>query len=220
MTRKPERNKTKHWALAVLCLLREREMHPYEMRRLLRERHKEERLLLKAGSLYHAIGWLEQESLIEPVQTNRQGKRPERTVYRIKPAGEERLLSWLQELLSTPVREAASFAVALDHAIHLPPEQVAEQLEKRASLLQPRIQELEYVLQLLAPKIGRVNLLEIEFECALCKSELAWTRLVASDLRSGRLTWDLAQILSYLRSAPTPSAGEQVVNSAPSSIGN
>jgi DNA-binding PadR family transcriptional regulator len=195
-------------------------MHPYEMRRLLRERHKEERLLLKAGSLYHAIGWLEQESLVEAVQTSRQGKRPERTVYRIKPAGEERLLIWLQELLSTPAREVASFAVALDHAIHLPPEEVAEQLEKRVGLLQPRIQELEYVLQLLAPKVGRVNLLEIEFECALCKSELAWTQQVASDLRSGRLTWDLAQILSYLRNTATPSAGEQAVNSAPSANGN
>jgi DNA-binding PadR family transcriptional regulator len=218
--RSPERNKTKHWALAVLCLLREREMHPYEMRRLLRERHKEERLLLKAGSLYHAIGWLEQESLIEPVQTSRQGKRPERTVYRIKPAGEERLLSWLRELLSTPIKEAASFAVALDHAIHLPPEGVAEQLEKRAGLLQPRIQELEYVLQLLGPKIGRVNLLEIEFECAMCKSELTWIRQVAMDLRSGGLTWDLAQVLRYLRSAATPSAAEPAGNSAASSNGD
>ena len=54
-SRSAQRN---HWALAVLCLLRERHMHPYEMRRLMRERHKEERLRLKAGSLYHAIGWL------------------------------------------------------------------------------------------------------------------------------------------------------------------
>jgi DNA-binding PadR family transcriptional regulator len=195
-------------------------MHPYEMRRLLRERHKEERLLLKAGSLYHAIGWLEQESLVEAVQTSRQGKRPERTVYRIKLAGEERLLNWLQELLSTPVKEATAFAVALDHAIHLPPEGVAEQLEKRAGLLQPRIQELDYVLQLLAPKIGRVNLLEIEFEHAMCKSELAWIRQVASDLRSGQLTWDLAQILSCLQSAATPAAAEPAVNSVQSSNGD
>ena len=144
----------------------------------------------------------------------------ERTVYRIKPAGEERLLRWLQELLSTPVKEAASFAVALDHAIHLPPDGVAQQLEKRAGLLQPRIQELEYVLRVLAPKIGRVNLLEVEFECEMCKSESAWIRQVVSDLRAGRLTWDLGQILSYLRSAATPSAAEPSVNSAPSFNGH
>src|SRR4030095_2870823 len=201
MPRAEQNAKSKLWALAVLCLLRERPMHPYQMRVLMRERHKEDRLSLKAGSLYHAIGWLEKLQLVEAVPTTRQGKRPARTVYRLTKSGERELLNWLRELLSTPVREASSFAVALDHSVHLPPNEAAAQFESRAALLQPRLHEMEYILRTLAPTIGRVNLLEVEFEHAICQAELSWVRQTARELRSGSLAWNIEQILSYLRSA-------------------
>ena len=43
------------WSLAVLAMLRERSMHPYEMQRVMHQRHTDELLSLKRGSLYHAI---------------------------------------------------------------------------------------------------------------------------------------------------------------------
>jgi len=46
------------WAPTVLCLLGKRPMHPYEMQRLIRRRRKDDFLVLKQGSLYHAIGRL------------------------------------------------------------------------------------------------------------------------------------------------------------------
>jgi DNA-binding PadR family transcriptional regulator len=52
----PERRNL--WALTILCLLRQRPMHPYEIQRLIREYHKDEFLDLKRGSLYHAIAQL------------------------------------------------------------------------------------------------------------------------------------------------------------------
>jgi DNA-binding PadR family transcriptional regulator len=205
----------KHWALAVLGLLREREMHPYEMRQLMRERHKDDRLGMKPGSLYHAIAWLEQNALIESVETSRHGNRPERTIYRITKTGEEALLNWLRELLAAPAKEPSSFAVALDHAVHLTPVETAELLEKRALLLDPRLKEMDYTLEAITPKAGRVNLLEIEFEQVLCRAELAWIRELVADLRSGGLTWDLEQILGYLRSAaPKTSAGSETIASS------
>jgi DNA-binding PadR family transcriptional regulator len=190
-----------HWALAVLALLREREMHPYEMRCLMRERHKEERLVLKAGSLYHAIAWLERSRLIEAVRTNRQGKRPERTIYRITKSGKGKLLTWLRELVSIPVREPSSFAVALDHLVHLSPIEAAEHFEQRVKKLEPRLKEMDGVLQMLTPRIGRINLLEVEFERALCQAQVSWLQQVLRDLRSGSLAWDIEQILRYLRVA-------------------
>ena len=190
-----------HWALAVLALLREREMHPYEMRRLMRERNKEERLVLKAGSLYHAIAWLERGHLIEAIRTERQGKRPERTTYRITKTGKGALLKWLKELIAIPLRESASFVVALDHLVHLSPTEAAVQLDQRLKLLEPRLKEMDGVLQMLAPKIGRINLLEVEFERALCQAEVSWLRQVVRDLRSGALAWDIELILRYLRAA-------------------
>ena len=42
-------------ALAVLALLFERPMHPYEMGVILRQRHKEDSIKLRYGSLYTVI---------------------------------------------------------------------------------------------------------------------------------------------------------------------
>jgi DNA-binding PadR family transcriptional regulator len=188
-----------HWGLAVLALLREREMHPYEMRRLMRERHKEERLVLKSGSLYNAIEWLEKDRLIKAVRTSRQGKRPQRTVYRITSAGEAELLKWLREFISMPVREPSTFAVALDHFIHLSPADAATQIEARIKRLEPQVEQMAGMVKMLTPKIGRINLLEIEFEKALVHAEIRWLQELLGDIRSGALAWDINQILEYLR---------------------
>src|SRR5262245_47080897 len=88
------------WSLTVLCLLRARPMHPYEMQRLIREWHKDEFLDLKRGSLYHAIERLRGAGLIDPVKTSREGRRPERTVYRLTAGGEQAVLDWLGEMLA------------------------------------------------------------------------------------------------------------------------
>ena len=80
------------WEIAVLALLRERPMHPYEMQRLLKERHTEDLLPLKRGSLYHAIDRLVKSGLIEAVETTREGNRPQRTTYRLADGGEAEFL--------------------------------------------------------------------------------------------------------------------------------
>ena len=77
-------------------------MHPYEMQRLIRERKKDEFLDLKRGSLYQNIGRLDQAGLIAKLETTRDGRRPERTVYRLTEAGERDLLAWLRDLLANP----------------------------------------------------------------------------------------------------------------------
>src|SRR5215831_19269698 len=83
------------WSLAVLALLRERSMHPYELQRVMHQRHTDELLALKRGSLYHAINQLQRDGLIEPIEISREGRRPERTVYQITPDGEDELVGWL-----------------------------------------------------------------------------------------------------------------------------
>jgi DNA-binding PadR family transcriptional regulator len=59
-------------ALAVLVLLYERPMHPYEMAATLRERHKEESIKLRYGSLYTVIEMLEGSGTIFARQTSRE----------------------------------------------------------------------------------------------------------------------------------------------------
>src|ERR1700683_2242161 len=74
-------------ALAVLVLLYERPMHPYEMAATLRERRKEDSIKLRYGSLYTVIELLVKAAFICAKRTSREGNRPERTVYEITAAG-------------------------------------------------------------------------------------------------------------------------------------
>jgi DNA-binding PadR family transcriptional regulator len=177
------------WALTVLCLLFERPMHPYEMQRLIRQRKKDDFLDLKRGSLYHAIGKLQRAGLIEAIAVTREGKRPERTTYRITTEGSEELVAWLRELLTNTARETSHFFAALSFIPVLSPADALQQLQDRAGLLATEIAEMERVLQSLLPKIGRVVLLELEYSLVLRRAELAWLNGVTEDLRMERLTW-------------------------------
>src|ERR1700736_5770651 len=120
------------WALAVLGLLREGAMHPYEMQRQMHIRHTDDLLALKRGSLYHAINQLQRNGLIEPVETSREGRWPERTVYRITADGDDELAVWLRDLLSTHIREPSQFMAAMAHVSNLTPPDALQQLQMRA----------------------------------------------------------------------------------------
>jgi DNA-binding PadR family transcriptional regulator len=185
------------WELTVLCLLRLRPMHPYEMQRLIREWHKDEFLDLKRGSLYHAIARLQRAGWIDPVETLREGRRPERTVYRLTEAGEREGIEWLRQLLAKPVREPTQFFAALSFLPHLPPDMAVNQLQERIGLLQSEIDSLDMVLKMMVPKIGRLVLVEVEYVRAMRQAELAWTRSLIEDLRTGNLAWDPEVIRQY-----------------------
>src|SRR5215472_10811392 len=101
------------WEIAVLALLREAPMHPYQMQRLLHLRHKDEILVLKRGSLYHAIGRLMRSGLIAVKGTGREGKRPERTTYRILPAGRDALMNTHRKIVATRRRESSEFMAGM-----------------------------------------------------------------------------------------------------------
>lgn len=177
------------WALTVLCLLRERPMHPYEMQRLIRQRHNDQFLDLKRGSLYHAIERLQKTHLIEAVETSREGRRPERTIYRLTELGEREVLEWLRELLAKPACEPSPFVAALSFMAHLSVEDALDHLATRVVRLEMGIVALSAVLDNLMPRIGRACLVEAEYMRALRKAELDWVRSVIDDIRAGRLTW-------------------------------
>src|ERR1700719_1471490 len=100
-------------ALAVLACLHERPMHPYEMASTMRERGKEQSIKLNYGSLYTVVDNLAKHGLIEGAAARREGRRPERTVYRLTDSGRVRLDAWMSELLAAPVKEYPQFEAAL-----------------------------------------------------------------------------------------------------------
>src|SRR5580658_6177362 len=96
-------------ALAVLALLFERPMHPYEMAATMKQRHKEESIKLRYGSLYTVIELLLARDLIRARETSREGRRPERTVYALTGTGYDILRDWMRDLLRDPVKEYPQF---------------------------------------------------------------------------------------------------------------
>src|SRR5918911_13423 len=129
-------------ALAVLALLFERPMHPYEMVSTLRERGKHESVRFKYSSLYSVVEALQREGLIVGLETRREGRRPERTVYGLTKAGRAEFLTWLRELLREPVKEYTQFAAGLSFIPALPPTEAAALLDERVRLLEEEVGEM------------------------------------------------------------------------------
>jgi DNA-binding PadR family transcriptional regulator len=178
-------------ALAVLGLLQERPMHPYEMAATLRERHKDSSFKINSGSLYDTVEALARESWIEPVETVRDGRRPERTVYAFTALGQREFLGWIDELIRTPVPEYPKFIAAVSYLGALGPDRARDALAERAGQLERRIEEATAAL---ADTVGsgRVpRLFMIEVECALhsWRAELDWTRQTITEIRTGALPW-------------------------------
>jgi len=176
-------------ALAVMALLYERPMHPYEMVTLMRERGKHESVRLRYSSLYSVVSALEREGLILPKETVREGKRPERTIYEITDAGREEFLTWLRELLREPVKEYTQFAAGLSYLPGLPPEEAMALLEERVGRLEAETGEMRSRLDYARERynLPRLFLVESEHELMLREAELEWVRGLIKDMEAGAL---------------------------------
>src|SRR6202165_2831270 len=100
-------------ALAVMNLLMEQPMHPYEMKSKMKERGHDQVVKIKGGSIYDTVERLEQGGFIKSQETSREGRRPERTVYAITETGRDEITSWMREMLAQPVNDYPQFAAAL-----------------------------------------------------------------------------------------------------------
>lgn len=183
------------WEVALLCLLLEKPMHPYEMQQLLAQRRKDKVLGLKRGSLYHAIGRLERWGLIQTVGTGRDGQRPERTTYEISEAGRTSLSSRLHSLLADVRWEASSFMASMSFLVYLPVGDALTHLQQRIERLEAAIEAGETEIREAEGRAGRINLLESEYAVTLQRAELDWVSGLVDDLKNGRLTWNLDEIL-------------------------
>jgi DNA-binding PadR family transcriptional regulator len=173
-------------ALAVLSCLHERPMHPYEINTTLRSRGKEQSIKLNYGSLYSVVEALQKHGLITAHATTRAGRRPERTVYEITPAGVEEFEDWLAELLSTPVREYTSLEAGLSLMAGLPPDEAARLLDQRADNLRIELRSLEGAAQV-GEEMGLPEVFTVEghYRHAMLTAELAFVRDVVKRIRSG-----------------------------------
>ena len=176
--------------LAALSLLVEEPMHPYEMYQLLMARHEDRLVKVRPGTLYHAVGRLEEQGLVLATGTDREGNRPERTTYDISEAGREALTRRLQDMLARPANEYPSFPLAVSEAYNLPAGVVIELLDRR-------LVDLQEQLEFLAAAEGRVRMkgverkywIDMEYQQTMLRAEAGWIRDLQEQLRSGHLAW-------------------------------
>jgi DNA-binding PadR family transcriptional regulator len=174
-------------ALAVLATVIERPMHPYEMASLMRARGKENDMEIKWGSLYRVVENLVKHGFLAVAQSERQGGRPERTVYQITDAGRAELVDWTRELLAVPVDKPGPFTAGLSVLGVLAPDDVAGLLAERAERLAAEIDDAATALAGYLEEVPRLFLVEVEYQLAMRRAQLAWVRSLHDEITDGTL---------------------------------
>ncbi|MEU0533854.1 PadR family transcriptional regulator [Amycolatopsis tolypomycina] len=173
--------------LAVLSVVQERPMHPYEMAAVLKQRGKDADMPIKWGSLYTVVANLEKHGFVEAVESVKDGGRPERTVYRITPAGREEFEDWVRELVGTVDREPPRFKAGLSMIGVLGPDQAISRLRERLEQLEQRAAAHRAALDQLRPLMPRLFLVEVEYDLAMTEAEARWVRGFLEELTTGAL---------------------------------
>lgn len=180
-------------ALAVLSCLRQRAMHPYEMAQTMRAQQHDSAVRLNFGSLYNTVAVLARAGYITALAVDRQGARPERTVYEITDTGRAELASRLRNLLGQPNKEYTLFSAGLTFMTALPPADVLTQLEARVGHLRKEIDHDRLALAdarsgtVTGQPVPRVFLVEDEYQLAAKEAELSFVTALMRDIRDRTL---------------------------------
>ncbi|MFD3840355.1 PadR family transcriptional regulator [Streptomyces sp. NPDC058642] len=118
-------------ALAVPAPLWPKPMHPYEIAQTLRRQGKDSSTKINYGSLHTVVQNLQKHGFVEVTDVERQGDRPERTVYGITEAGRQETAEWMPDLVAFPAKEYPIFETALSLLGVLHPGGVGPRLPRR-----------------------------------------------------------------------------------------
>jgi DNA-binding PadR family transcriptional regulator len=159
-------------ALAVLSYLVQGPMHPYELSRTLRHNGDARSIKFNHGSLYMVVAQLAKAGFITEQETNRDGQRPERTVYALTDAGRQELHDWMHDLLGEPEHEYPNFAAALSLIAALPPSEAVPLLRHRLVRLAELCTDSRTLIDTaLATGLPGLFLVEEEYRLALLSAE-------------------------------------------------
>ncbi|MET8099513.1 PadR family transcriptional regulator [Streptomyces sp. NPDC005236] len=174
-------------ALAVMTTLWQKPMHPYEIAQTLRRQGKDSSTKINYGSLYTVVQNLEKHGFVEVTDVERQGNRPERTIYGITEAGREEMTEWLSDLMAVPAREYPIFETALSLMGVLPPDDVARLLAERLGSLEVQAASARGGLAKLYETLPRLFLVETEYQLHMIEAQAEWVRGFLAELRDGTL---------------------------------
>ncbi|MFT4216106.1 MAG: PadR family transcriptional regulator [Micropruina sp.] len=173
----------------VLALLREGDMHPYEMIRLMRQRHGDRLVPVTNGTMYHTVARLARAGLLAEVGTDRDGNRPERTTYSLTVDGRDAVADWVRREL-VRIDRPAEFRVALAEAHNLDRHEVVQLLTARqATLTAEHTMHREGLRASRQREVPEQYLIEIDRQAALLDAELRWTAAFLTRLDNTTIAW-------------------------------
>jgi DNA-binding PadR family transcriptional regulator len=177
-------------ALAALEVLHEGPRHPYEIHQVMQERQTGRLVKLTAGSLYHAIDRLAGDGLVETVQTTREGRRPERTVYRMTDAGRDAFAQRVRAITAEPATEFPQFALAIAILHNLDRKDALSQLRRRTMALEATIAAGRAVRErLLKRDLQPMYWIDVEYLLRMKEAELAFTEELLDRLTTNVIAW-------------------------------
>ncbi|QOR67965.1 PadR family transcriptional regulator [Cytobacillus suaedae] len=121
--------------LIVLGLLRNKEMHGYEIQTIIQESRMDRWSNVLSGSIYYALNKMENEQIIEVVKEERTGARI-RKIYKITENGEQQYQQLLRENLKLqPHSLKSDFMLSLAMIQQLPKDEARSILEENLAQL-------------------------------------------------------------------------------------
>jgi len=161
-------------------------VHGYEVRRELVTWRAQEWASVKPGSIYNALKTLTSDGFLEVVSTDQVGGRPERTTYRLTPAGEDEFRVLLREGWWTvrpvidPLMGAISFLSLIART-----EAIAA-LEERITQIRGHLRHGEFVIAAHDGTESPHHVREMmRLMDARMASEIGWTEQFLARLRAG-----------------------------------
>jgi len=172
--------------LVILGLLRERPLYGYEIKHII-EDHMGDWTSIAFGSIYFALGKLDEEGYIHQVATEQEGGRPSRSVYEITPAGQGEFLRLLREIWGQVERQYFDFDVALFFMRALPADEVQGYLQKRIAQLEAVLAHLDAhrAEQLADQDVPRLANTIFDHSYVHLQAELDWTRDLLDKVSQG-----------------------------------
>jgi len=172
--------------LVILGLLQERPLYGYEIKQLIEE-HMGDWTAIAFGSIYFALGKLDEEGFIEKVATEQEGNRPSRSVYRITGAGRDEFQRLLRQVWREMKQQTYDLDIGLFFIDALPPQEVRESLQARIDQLEDVLRHLEahQAEQMQQPEIPSIAKAIFEHSRVHVRAELSWTKTLLEGLERG-----------------------------------